>query len=150
MTSGEAVGRPMEILLVEDSLTHAKLAIGMLEKVKFKHRVTLVRDGEEAIQFIFREGRFAQAPRPDLILLDLELPKKDGRAVLAEVKADFDLKEIPIVVLTASEDDEDRARSEFLNVQYYMTKPVNVEKFVDVVRQLKRFWHADVILPAID
>ena len=146
--SSHAVGRPMEILLVEDSLTHARLTIGMLKKGRFRHRVTLVRDGAEAMEFVLREGRFSRAPRPDLILLDLELPKLDGREVLDKLKADFELKTIPVVILTSSDAHEDQVRSEMLQVESYMTKPVDVERFIAVVQQLKRFWHSDLILPA--
>lgn len=149
MTS-PSVGRPMEILLVEDSLTHARLTIGMLKKGRFRHRVTLMRDGEEALEFLQKEGKFQRAPRPDLILLDLELPKLDGRELLGHLKGDYDLKTIPVVVLTGSEDHEDQVRSEMLQVESYMTKPVDVERFIQVIRQLKRFWHDDLILPAMD
>ena len=148
--SSPSVGRPMEILLVEDSLTHARLTIGMLKKGRFRHRITLMRDGQEALEFLQREGKFQQAPRPDLILLDLELPKLDGRELLDHVKGDYDLKTIPIVVLTASEDHEDQVRSEMLQVESYMTKPVDVDRFLQVIRQLKRFWHEDLILPAME
>jgi len=140
------VGRPMEILLVEDSLTHAKLTIGMLKKGRIRHRVTLVRDGREALEFLYREGRFARAPRADLVLLDLELPKLDGREVLTRIKADMDLKNIPVVVLTASKDEEDQAQSEMLQVDAYLTKPIDVDRFIGVVRELRRFWHSDLIL----
>jgi chemotaxis family two-component system response regulator Rcp1 len=148
--SSPSVGRPMEILLVEDSLTHARLTIGMLKKGRFRHRVTLMRDGEEALEFLQREGKFQQAPRPDLILLDLELPKLDGRELLDHVKGDYDLKAIPVVILTASEDHEDQIRSEMLQVESYMTKPVDVDRFLQVIRQLKRFWHEDLILPTME
>src|SRR5205823_10739793 len=97
--SRETVGRPMEILLVEDSLSDARLAIESLREGQIVHRLTLVRNGLEAMEFLRQEGRFARAPRPDLILLDLELPGKNGRDVLAEVKADYDLMKVPVVVL---------------------------------------------------
>src|SRR5690242_1801157 len=148
--SSPSVGRPMEILLVEDSLTHARLTIGMLKKGRFRHRISLMRDGEEALEFLQREGKFQQAPRPDLILLDLELPKLDGRELLDHLKGDYDLKNIPVVILTASEDHEDQIRSEMLQVESYMTKPVDVDRFLQVIRQLKRFWHEELILPAVD
>ncbi len=145
--SRETVGRPMEILLVEDSLTDAQLTIMALREGRVKHRLTLVRDGLEAMSFLRQEKQFARAPLPDLILLDLQLPKMDGREVLANIKSDEKLKQIPIVVLTSSEAHEDILRSEKLFVDSYMVKPVDMVKFLAVVRQLKSFWLADVILP---
>ncbi len=141
------VGRPMEILLIEDSRADARLTMEALKAGRVKHRLTIVRDGEEAMMFLHQEKWFARAPRPDLILLDLNLPLKDGREVLQEVKADYDLAQIPVIVLTASQDHEDELRSQMLNVEGYMQKPVNVQDFIDRVRQLKAYWHADVILP---
>ena len=140
----------MEILLVEDSLVDARLTMGMLSHGHFKHRVTLVRDGAEAMDFLCRRERFARAPRPDLILLDLEMPKMDGRQVLSEVKSDFELRDIPVVVLTASEAEDDKVRSELLLVESYLVKPVNTDRFLSLMRELKRFWHADMIVPPMD
>jgi chemotaxis family two-component system response regulator Rcp1 len=148
--NAEIIGRPMEILLVEDNLADARLAIESLRDGHVKHRLTLVRDGDEAMEFLNREGRFSRAPRPDLILLDLELPGKDGREVLSEVKSDYDLKDLVVVILTASKDDEDRLRSQLLHVDSYMTKPVDMDQFLRVVRELKKYWLEDVILPATD
>ena len=144
------VGRPMEIVLVEDGLLDARVTIAALKEGLTQHRLTLIRDGEEAMEFLRQEGRFARAPRPDLILLDLMLPKKSGTEVLDEIRSDFSLKDIPVVVMTASDDEEDRVKCQMLNVDAFISKPVNVEKFLDVVKQLKRFWLNDVILPAID
>jgi CheY-like chemotaxis protein len=143
----ETVGRPMEILLVEDGLVDARLTIAALVKSGVKHRLTLVRDGVEALAFLNQEGVFARAPRPDLILLDLHLPKKDGHEVLDEVKADLELKTIPIVVLTASDDPDDKLKSELLHVDSYLTKPVDYDKFLAVVRQLRKYWLNDIVLP---
>ncbi len=143
----DTVGRPMEILLVEDSLPDARLTIEALREGDVKHRLTLIRDGMEAREFLNREGKFAQAPRPDLILLDLHIPRLDGRDLLAEIKTDFDLKNTPVVILTASQDSEDQLHSQLLHVDGYLIKPVDTEKFLTLVRQLKRYWHADVILP---
>jgi len=143
----ETVGRSMEILLVEDSLVDARLAIEALKRGEIKHRLTLVRDGGEALEFLQRAGRFLQVPRPDLVLLDLYLPKRDGREVLASIRSEPDLKRVPVVVLTASEAHEDLVRSELLQVDAYMVKPVDLKKFVELVKQFKHFWHADVILP---
>lgn len=150
MNHYSTIGRPMEILLVEDGLVDARLAIGALEHGGFRHRLTLVRDGEEALEFIGRQGKFAMAPRPDLILLDLMLPKKSGLEVLGEVKSDEDLSDIPIVIMTASEDEEDKLQCDQLNVDGYVTKPLNLEKFLELVRKLKKFWLDDVILPSVD
>jgi CheY-like chemotaxis protein len=117
----------MEILLVEDSLADARLTIEALRDGNVKHRLTLIRDGLEAREFLYREAKFAQAPRPDLILLDLHLPGMHGRELLEEIKADFDLREIPVVILTASADQEDVLRSQFLQVESYLTKPVDMD-----------------------
>ena len=141
------VGRPMEILLVEDSLTAGKLTFGVLKKGPVQNRLTWLSDGEEALDFLYKRGKYARAPRPDLILLDLGLPKKDGREVLAEIRSNADLKGIPVVVMTASTDPEDAASSELLQVESYLTKPVDIEKFLKLIKDLSRFWHADMILP---
>jgi CheY-like chemotaxis protein len=145
--SRETIGRPMEILLVEDGLIDARLTIAALTKSGVKHRLTLTRDGVEAVKFLRREGVFARVPRPDLILLDLHLPKKDGREVLNDIRGDAVLKSIPVVVLTASDDPEDKLKSELMSVDSYMTKPVDFDKFLEVVRQLRKFWLADIVLP---
>ena len=145
----ETVGRPMEILLVEDSLTSARLTMSALKNGNVQHRLTWLRDGQEAIQFLYRRDKFARAPRPDLILLDLGLPKKDGREVLAEIKTDDDLKSIPVVVLTASVSSDDMLASERLQVEAYLTKPVDLDKFLWLVNELKGFWMAGVILPDV-
>jgi chemotaxis family two-component system response regulator Rcp1 len=144
----ETVGRPMEILLVEDNRMDAHFAIHALEKANFKHRCTLVVNGEEALDYLQRRAIFARAPRPDLILLDLGLPKKDGREVLSEIRADESLREIPVVVLTGSTDEADIAHTQMLQVESYLNKPVELGKFLDVIRELKRFWMHGVILPA--
>lgn len=144
----ETVGRPMEILLVEDNLSDARLTIEGLRAGKVKHRLTLVVDGDEALQFLHRQGKLARVPRPDLVLLDLELPRKDGREVLTEIRQSPELQNLPVVILTASEIHEDILRSEMLQVDSYITKPVDIDKFIAVVKQLKKFWLADVILPA--
>ena len=149
MVHSNAVGRPMEILLVEDSLTSARMTMGALKNGRVQHRLTWLTNGEDAIEFLRQAGKFSRAPRPDLILLDLGLPKKDGREVLRDVKADAGLTEIPVVVLTASTDQEDRLASERLQVESYMTKPVNLDKFLDLVSKLSRFWRTDMILPTV-
>jgi two-component system, chemotaxis family, response regulator Rcp1 len=143
----DTIGRPMEIVLIEDNLADARLAIEALNDGQIKHRLTLICDGDEAIDFLTRAGHFARAPRPDLILLDLNLPKKGGREVLDEIKGDEELHSIPVVVLTASQVHEEILRAEHLQVESYMTKPVDLEKFLQVVRQLRRFWLDDMIVP---
>jgi CheY-like chemotaxis protein len=145
----DIVGRPMEILLVEDDLLQARLAIEALKRGRIQHRMTLVRDGQEALGFLRREGVFARAPQPDLILLDLRLPKVDGLDVLQAVKADDTLQQIPVVVMTASAEEEDRLRCQMLSIEAYMTKPVRLHDFLALVQELKRFWHEDVILPSV-
>lgn len=150
MSEQAAVGRPMEILLVEDGLVDARLTIGALRQSGFRHRLTLVRDGQEALEFIHQEGRFAQAPRPDLILLDLMLPKKSGLEVLNEVKSHDALKGIPVVIMTASEAEDVKSQCDTMKVDGYILKPVNFEDFLALVRKLKKFWLDDVILPSIE
>jgi CheY-like chemotaxis protein len=140
----------MEILLIEDNQGDARLTMEALKEGDVKHRLMLAVNGDEAMQFLRREKWFARAPHPDLILLDLNLPGKDGREVLSEVKADLELKSIPVVILTSSQHDEDMLRSQELNVESYMTKPVNMEKFVTLVKQLRAYWQADVILPTTE
>jgi chemotaxis family two-component system response regulator Rcp1 len=144
------IGRPMEILLVEDSLFDARLTMAALRRGGLQHRLTLVRDGEEAVEFLLHQGRFSRAPRPDLILLDLLLPKRDGLDVLAEIQNEFQLKGVPVVVLTGAEDEQIRAQCELFGVEHYLTKPVDFTKFLDVVKSLKSHWHQDLILPAMD
>lgn len=139
----------MEILLVEDSLVFARITIGALKKGGVSHRLTLVVDGVEALEFLRRQGPFSRAPRPDLVLLDLGLPKKDGKAVLAEIRADEELRTIPVVVMTASDDQHDMEECERLGVDCYINKPVDLDKFIGLVKQLKNSWSADLILPAV-
>jgi len=148
--SREVVGRPMEILLVEDNLEDAGLAIQSLREGGLECRITLVRDGQEALDFLHRRGIYARAPRPDLVLLDLYLPKKDGREVLADIRADEHLRCLPVVVLTASQVHEEILRQEHLAVDGYMVKPVDLPKFIALVKQLRQFWLKEVILPPLD
>lgn len=140
----------MEILLIEDNRGDARLAMEALKEGNVKHRMTLIPDGDEAMQFLRRQQRFRLAPRPDIILLDLTLPGKDGRDVLREIREDQELSDIPVVILTASQDHEDLLRSQRLNVEGYLIKPINLENFIALVRQLRAMWHADVILPSFD
>jgi len=145
--ASETVGRPMEILLVEDDLEDAGLTIEALREGDVPCRVSLVRDGEEAMEFARRIGRFARVPRPDLVLLDLNLPKKDGREVLSEIRGDEELKRIPVVVLTGSPTHQELLMKENLHVNEYMTKPVDNEQFVSTVKSLRKYLLSDVILP---
>ena len=143
----ETVGGPMEVLLVEDSLTEARLTAGVLKKAVRRHRLTLIRDGQEALGFLRQEGRFARAPRPHLILLDLGLPGLDGRELLGILKADLELSDIPVIVMTASQDESDAVHSRMLNVEAHLVKPIDSSRFIEVVLQLNRFWREDLILP---
>ena len=139
--------RPAEVLLVEDNPGDARLTLEALKDGKVLNRVSVVPDGVEAMAFLRRQGPYADVPRPNLILLDLNLPKKDGREVLAEIKADPDLKRIPVVILTTSEAEEDIARTYDLHANCYVTKPVDLDKFLEVVRSIEDFWLAFVQLP---
>jgi chemotaxis family two-component system response regulator Rcp1 len=139
--------RPMEILLVEDSRSDAELAMQALRDGQVKCRITHVTNGNDAVQFLLKQGHHSSAARPDLVLLDLNLPGFDGRGVLRTIATDFVLRTIPVVVMTASTQHEDRIRSEALNVAGYMVKPVDVDKFLSLVRQLVDYWDSDVILP---
>ena len=140
-------GRPIEILLVEDSPSDTDLTLEALKDFKVRNHVSVVEDGVMALQFLRREGAYAEAPRPDLIMLDLNLPRKDGREVLAEIKKDDDLKPIPIVVLTTSRADQDILRAYQLNANCYITKPVDFNQFLEVVRCIEAFWLFVVTLP---
>jgi len=139
--------RHIEILLVEDSPTDALLTREALSGFKLLNKLHVVDNGVDAIAFLHREGPFASVPRPDLILLDLNLPRMDGREVLREIKADDDLKIIPVVVLTSSDAEEDILKSYNLHASCYITKPVEFDKFLKVVRSIREFWFAVVTLP---
>jgi len=138
---------PIEILLVEDNPGDVRLTVEALKDGKVSNRLSVVGDGVEAMAFLRREGRFANAPRPHLILLDLNLPKKDGREVLAEVKQDPNLKRIPVVILTTSQTEQDILRSYELHANAYITKPVDFEHFMGVVKSVEDFWLTIVKLP---
>jgi CheY-like chemotaxis protein len=140
-------GKPIEILLVEDSPGDVRLTIEALKKAKITNRLSVVADGVEAMAYLRKQGRYAGEPRPDVILLDLNLPKKDGREVLAEVKADAELKRIPVVILTTSGAEEDILRSYDLHANCYITKPVDFQQFMSVVKSIEDFWLAVVKLP---
>jgi two-component system, chemotaxis family, response regulator Rcp1 len=140
-------GRPVEILLVEDNPGDVRLTIEALREGKVRNRLNVASDGVEAIAYLRREGKYADAVRPDLMLLDLNLPRKDGRQVLAEIKADDDLRTIPVVILTTSKADEDIVRSYNLHANCYVTKPVDLDQFITVVKSIEDFWLTIVTLP---
>jgi CheY-like chemotaxis protein len=145
----ETVGRPMEILLVEDNLTDAQLTYEHFNRTHFHHRLTMLWNGAEALDFMNRRGVFSRVPRPDLILLDLDLPTISGREVLAEIKADRLLSGIPVVVMTSSPSEEILLSNQFMDVDGYVTKPVDGEQFRRLILDLRRFWHTDLVLPGI-
>lgn len=149
-TLHDTIGRPMEILLVEDSLTAARVTMSALRRSRIPHRLTWLTDGGEALEFLRRERKYIRAPRPDLILLDLELPGRHGRELLADLKSDPDLRRVPVVVLTGSLAEEDAVEMERLEVDGYLTKPVDIGQFLELIRALNRFWHADLILPSAE
>ena len=139
--------KPVEVLLVEDDPGDVLLTQETLLSSKIQTNLHVVVDGVEALAFLRREGAYLGAPRPDLILLDLNMPRKDGREVLADIKEDSDLKTIPVAVLTTSSQDEDILRSYQLHANCYITKPVGLEQFSTVVQTLEDFWFAIVKLP---
>ena len=138
------------ILLVEDDPDDQALTKRALEGSKLRNELRVVDDGEQALDYLFQRGEFADpnmSPRPDLILLDLNLPKLDGRAVLKEIKESPGLRRIPVVILTTSSQEEDILRSYDLGVNSYITKPLRMEGFIEVVRDLERYWFELVVLP---
>jgi len=138
---------PIEILMVEDSPSDALLAREALTQAKVWNRLHVVEDGVEALAFLRREGLYAHAPRPHLILLDINLPRKDGREVLAEIKADVDLRAIPVVVLTTSKAEKDILEAYGLHANCYIVKPVDFQQFIEVVQSIEHFWFTVVMLP---
>jgi CheY-like chemotaxis protein len=139
--------RPIEVLLVEDDPGDVLLTKEAFDDNKVQNNLSVVSDGEEATDYLRRRGRFTEAARPDLVLLDLNLPRKDGREVLLEIKADPELRSIPVVVLTTSEADEDILRSYDLHANAYVTKPVDFDQFIRVVRHIDDFFVSVVKLP---
>jgi len=141
-------GDPIEILLVEDSPDDIVLTTEALKDGKVRNRVSVVEDGEEAMAFLRHEGPYQAAPRPDLILLDLNLPRKSGREVLAEIKQDPKLKRIPVVIMTTSSDEKDILQAYNCHANCYITKPVDLDQFLGVVKSIEHFWLTVVKLPA--
>lgn len=137
----------IKILLVEDNPDDVELTIAAMKEAKIKNVVFTVEDGVEALEFLHRQGEYENAPRPDLILLDLNLPRKNGRQVLAEIKSDESLRRIPVVVLTMSHDDEDILQAYDLHANCYITKPVDLNQFTAIVKNIDNFWFSIVKLP---
>ncbi|MCL5037858.1 MAG: response regulator [Chloroflexi bacterium] len=139
--------RPVEILLVEDNRGDIRLTMEALKDAKVRNNLSVVEDGVEAMNFLRKEGRYAGVPTPDIILLDLNMPRKDGRQVLKEIKDDSDLKKIPVVILTTSKADEDVLRAYHLHANCYITKPVDAGQFIKVIGEIEEFWLTVVELP---
>jgi two-component system, chemotaxis family, response regulator Rcp1 len=140
--------KAIEILLVEDNPGDARLAQEAIREAEWDNHLNWVSDGTEAMHFLRRQGRYGSAPRPDLILLDLNLPRKDGREVLAEIKADEALRRIPVIVLSTSDADEDVLRAYKLKANSYISKPVQLSDYVRIVKSLREFWFTVVNLPS--
>lgn len=141
-------GNPIEILLVEDNPGDVRLTREAFKEGKVRNNLHVAKDGVEAMAFLHREGEYSDAPRPDLIVLDLNLPKKDGREVLAEVKTDDELRHIPVVVLTTSQAEEDILKTYNLHANCYITKPLDFGQFIKVIRSIEDFWLTVVKLPS--
>ena len=145
--SAQAFGRPVEILLVEDSPADVRLMEEALVQNGIPHHLSVVGDGMEASALLKQEGKYAGAPRPDIILLDLNLPRKNGREVLAQIKADEDLRRIPVVVLTVSKDKEDILQSYNNHANCYIIKPFGLDQFINAVKSIRHFWLTIATLP---
>ena len=145
--SVKANERPLEILLVEDNLADVRLLVEVLKEGKDYHRMNVVTNGVEAMNYLNRKGKFSDASRPDIILLDLNLPKKDGREVLKEIKSDKKFKRIPVVVLTTSDSEEDISKSYEYHANCYITKPVDLDQFIQVVNAIENLWLENAALP---
>lgn len=147
MTNKHDIGRPIEVLLVEDNPGDVRLTQEAFKEGKVRNILHVVNDGVEAIAFLRQEGKYKSVPKPDLVLLDLNLPKKDGREVLQEIKADKELRRIPVVVLTTSQAEQDILHSYDLHANCYITKPVDLDQFIDIVNTIEDFWLTIVKLP---
>ena len=146
----DMIARPAEILLVEDNPSDVRLAVEVFKHVKGRNKLTVAKDGFEALAILRREGRYAGAARPDIVLLDLNLPNKDGREVLAEIKADRNLRSIPVIALTTSRTREDVLMAYDLHANCYITKPVDLDQFLAVVKSIENFWLNLARLPQND
>ena len=142
-----STANPVEILLVEDNSGDVRLTIEALKEAKVINELNVARDGVEAMAYLRREGEYLNAPVPDLILLDLNLPRKDGRQVLDEIKADENLRQIPVVILTTSSSEEDIVKTYNSHANCYITKPVDLDQFITVVKSIETFWLSIVKLP---
>lgn len=142
----DPIGRPMEILLIEDSLVSARMTTGALSRSRIDHRLTWLSDGLEARNFLMQTGKYARAPQPDLILLDLHLPEVDGKVLLREIRECPTLKSVPVVIMTGTAGEADVQEVESLDVQGFLTKPVNLEQFLALVETLKGYWKTDMIV----
>jgi CheY-like chemotaxis protein len=140
-------GRPIEILLVEDNPADVRLTLETMKEVKVANRINVVTDGEQATAFLLRKGEYQDAPKPDLVILDLNLPRKDGREVLADLKGDPNLRRIPVVILTTSTRDEDIFTAYDLAANCYINKPVDLDEFNKIVQSIENFWLTIVKLP---
>jgi chemotaxis family two-component system response regulator Rcp1 len=141
-------GKPIEILLVEDNAGEARLAMEAIREGKVKNHLTWVSDGMEAMALLRKEGPYTSASRPDLILLDLNMPRKDGRELLAEIKSDDRFRRIPVVVLTTSQSEDDILKAYHLNANCYISKPVDLDHFMKVIKSIEDFWLTIVKLPS--
>jgi CheY-like chemotaxis protein len=144
----EQIGKTVEILLIEDNPGDVRLTREVLKEGKIWNNLNVVEDGVQALNFLHREGKYVHAPHPDLILLDLNLPKKDGREVLAAIKLDATLKRIPVIVLTTSQAEEDILNAYDLYANCYITKPIDLDQFTTVIRSIENFWLTIVKLPS--
>ena len=142
------IGKPVEILIVEDNKGDVGLIEEVFEEAKIKNNLHVAEDGEEAILYLRGEGKFSGSPRPDIVLLDLNLPKKDGREVLREIKEDINLKNIPVIILTSSSAENDITRAYELHANAYVTKPLDFNQFINVVGSIVNFWLEIVQLPS--
>ena len=149
MASSCAAVRPLELLLVEDNPGDVRLTREALKSGEVAVNLNVARDGVEALDFLRRRGTFAAAPVPDLILLDLNLPRKNGREVLSEIKSDPELRRIPVLVMTTSRADQDINRAYSLNANCYITKPMDLDEFLRIVRSIEDFWLKTVTLPSL-
>ena len=140
--------RPVHILLIEDNPADAELMVEAMSQSKVRNQLTIARDGEAGMEAIYTRGDYAGMPQPDIILLDLNLPRLDGREILAQVKSDDAVRHIPIVVLTSSQAEEDVLRSYKLNANSYISKPLDFDRFMEIIRRLEDFWLEVVKLPA--
>jgi CheY-like chemotaxis protein len=139
--------RPVEILLIEDNEADVRLTREGIKEAKINNNLSVVRDGEEAMDYLHKRNGFEDVPRPDLVLLDLNLPKKDGREVLEEIKSSEELRRLPVVVLTTSEAEKDIVKSYELHANCYVTKPLGLDQFVEVIKAIEDFWFSIVKLP---